>query len=69
MNDKNVMGEVCPDSTSLLDGFGGSTDLGRDSMGTRGELHGEIPHRVHLQCRSRWLAGERMGWEPCVYGI
>ncbi|WP_130855206.1 SusC/RagA family TonB-linked outer membrane protein [Olivibacter jilunii] len=61
MNNKIVMEEVCPASTSLLVGFGDSCDLGRDSIGTRGELHGEISHRVHLQCRSSWLAGERTG--------
>ena len=31
---------ACP---SLEDGFGGSINIGRNSMGTRGELHGEIP--------------------------
>ena len=30
-------------STSLEDGFGGSINIGRNLMGTRGELHGEIP--------------------------
>ena len=49
---------VCP---PLEDGFGGATDLGRNSMGTRGELHWEIPHRVNLQCRSSWQVGERTG--------
>ncbi|MEH6305578.1 hypothetical protein RYH73_07985 [Olivibacter sp. CPCC 100613] len=32
MNDKNVMGGLCPDSTSLLDGFGDSCDLGANSV-------------------------------------
>ena len=32
---------ACP---SLEDGFGGSTDLGRDSMGAHCELHGETAH-------------------------
>jgi thiol-disulfide isomerase/thioredoxin len=49
---------VCP---SLEDGFGGSINIGRNSMGTRGEFHGEIPHRVHLQCRSSWQVGDRTG--------
>jgi hypothetical protein len=30
--------------TSLEDGFGGSINIGRNSMGTRGELHGETAH-------------------------
>ncbi len=49
---------VCP---PLEDGFGGSINIGRKSMGTRGELHGGIPHRVHLQFRSSWQVGERTG--------
>ncbi|MCL4639491.1 MAG: SusC/RagA family TonB-linked outer membrane protein [Olivibacter sp.] len=48
----------CP---SLEDGFGGSINIGRNSMGTRGELHGKIPHRVHLQFRSSWQVGDRTG--------
>jgi len=49
---------ACP---SLEDGFGGSINIGRNSMGTHGELHGEIPHRARLQAHSSWLAGERTG--------
>lgn len=48
-----------PSSTSLLDGFGDSCDLGANSRGTRWALHGREPQRAASKSRSRWQSSER----------
>lgn len=49
----------CPASTSLLDGFGDSCDLGANSMGIRWALRGRELQRAASKSRSSWQSSER----------
>lgn len=53
------MEELCPASTSLLDGFGARCHLGANSMGTRWALHGRELQRAASKSRSSWQSSER----------
>jgi len=60
MNNKIVMEEVCPASTSLLVGFGDSCDLGADSLRACWELDGREPQRVPNKSRMSSVRAGRL---------